>query len=104
MMADGSVMRTQPTPEARPLALDDAIRLLESGSGDGVTVDLGDGRLARADGPRGNDGLLQRLRGHKMMVALASGAADLSHFSSGPRSLVIAPAVQEILDVTTHRG
>ncbi|MEZ5997634.1 MAG: hypothetical protein R3B98_02950 [Hyphomonas sp.] len=103
-MADGSPMRSKPAPDARPLALDEAIRLLETGSGEGVVVDLGDGRLARADGPRGTEGLLQRLRGHKMMVALASGAADLSHFSAAPRSLVIAPQVQEILDVTTHRG
>jgi hypothetical protein len=38
-----------------------------------------------------------------MMLALASGAADLSRFSAVPRALTIAPGVQEILDATTHR-
>lgn len=38
-----------------------------------------------------------------MMIALASGAADLSRFSVAPRSLIVAPAVQEILDAATQR-
>jgi hypothetical protein len=38
-----------------------------------------------------------------MMLALASGAADLSRFSIAPRSLTIAPGVQEILDAATQR-
>ena len=96
-------MRARPAPQTQCLALDEAIRLLEAGEGQDITVDLGDGRLARADGPRGNDGLLQRLRGHKMMLALASGTADLSRFSAAPRSLTIAPGVQEILDAATQR-
>jgi len=103
MMPDGSVMRALPASETQPLGLEDAIRLLEAGKGEDISVDLGAGRLARADGARGADGLLQRLRGHKMMIALASGAADLSRFSAAPRSLTIAPGVQEILDAATHR-
>lgn len=103
-MADGSPMRARPAQNTQPLGLDEAIRLLEAGEGQNITVDLGEGRLARADGPRGTEGLLQRLRGHKMMIALASGAADLSRFSVAPRSLTVAPAVQEILDAATHRG
>lgn len=102
-MADGSAMRVHPAPDTKPLGLDEAIRLLEAGQGQDICVDLGDGRLARADGPRGSEGLLQRLRGHKMMLALASGAADLSHFTASPHALTIAPGVQEILDATTHR-
>jgi hypothetical protein len=102
-MADGSAMRVHPAPDTKPLGLDEAIRLLEAGQGQDICVDLGDGRLARADGPRGSEGLLQRLRGHKMMLALASGAADLSHFTASPHALTIAPGVQEILYATTHR-
>jgi hypothetical protein len=102
-MADGSAMRVHPAPDTKPLGLDEAIRLLEDGQGKDICVDLGDGRLARADGPRGSEGLLQRLRGHKMMLALASGAADLSHFTASPHALTIAPGVQEILDATTQR-
>ena len=102
-MADGLVMRAHPARNTSPLGLEEAIRLLEAGEAPDLTVDHGDGRLARADGPRGNEGLLQRLRGHKMMLALASGTADLSRFSAAPGSLTVAPAVQEILDATTHR-
>nr|WP_321359558.1 hypothetical protein [uncultured Hyphomonas sp.] len=102
-MPGGFAMRAHTAPETTPLGLDDAIRQLEAGEGQDICVDLGDGRLARADGPRGSEGLLQRLRGHKMMLALASGAADLSHFTASPGSLTIAPGVQEILDATTQR-
>jgi len=102
-MGGGTLMRAKPASGTRLLGLEEAIRLLETGEIEDIAVDLGDGRLARADGPRGVEGLLQRLRGHKMMLALASGAADLSRFSAAPRSLVVAPAVQEILDVTTGR-
>jgi uncharacterized membrane protein YccC len=102
-MPGGSVMRAHPAPDTQPLGLDEAIRLLEAGEAADSCVDLGDGRRARADGPRGREGLLQRLRGHKMMLALASGAADLSRFSAAPRSLTIAPGVQEILDAATQR-
>ncbi|MCA8902831.1 MAG: hypothetical protein KDA53_16455 [Hyphomonas sp.] len=102
-MADGSPMRASPASAPQVLGLDEAIRVLEAGAGDDITVDLGDGRIARSEGARGNEGLLQRLRGHKMMLALASGAADLSRFSAASRSLVVAPAVQEILDAAGQR-
>ena len=102
-MAGGFAMRAHPAPETKPLGLEEAIRLLEAGEGQDICVDLGDGRLARADGPRGPEGLLQRLRGHKMMLALASGSADLSRFSATPHSLTIAPGVQEILDAAIQR-
>jgi hypothetical protein len=85
-------------------SLDDAIVLLEAGQGAGLIVDLGHGRLARASGMRGDEGLLQRLRGHKLILALASGQADLSHFSGSARPLVIAPEVQDIIDAIVSRG
>ncbi|KCZ90766.1 hypothetical protein [Hyphomonas johnsonii] len=102
-MADGSVMRARSDPGPVRLTLDEAISRLEAGKGEGVVVDLGEGRTAVADGHRGDDGLLQRLRGHRMLVALASGAADLSQFSTSPGTVNVAPLVQEILDAAVQR-
>ena len=102
-MADGSRMRARTQSGDTRLGLDEAITRLEAGQGDGVVVDLGDGRTATADGHRGNDGLLQRLRGHRMMVALASGAADLSQFSASTGAVKVSPLVQEILDAAVQR-
>jgi hypothetical protein len=87
-----------------PHSLNEAIALLEAGQGAGLIVDLGGGRLARADTMRGEEGLLQRLRGHKMILALASGAADLTRYSNESRPLQIAPEVQDIVDVIISRG
>lgn len=101
MMADGSAMRASSGSGGQgtsTVSLDKAISLLESGQGDGIIVDLGNGRTASASGHRGADGLLQRLRGHRMMMAMASGAADLSRFASKPGAITVAPQVQEILD------
>lgn len=102
-MADGSAMRINPIQESQAIGLDEAISRLEAGKGEGLVVDLGDGRFATADGHRGDDGLLQRLRGHRMLLALASGAADLSRFETTPDTLTIAPLVQEILDAASQR-
>ena len=102
-MADGSLMRARTQSGDTRLGLDEAITRLEAGQGDGVVVDLGDGRTATADGHRGNDELLQRLRGHRMMVALASGAADLSQFSASTGAVKVSPLVQEILDAAVQR-
>ncbi len=91
-------------PVIAALDIDEAIALLEAGKGAGLVVDLGNGRLARANGVRGDDGLLQRLRGHKLILALASGNADLSRFSDSAQPLVIAPEVQDIIDAIVSRG
>ena len=96
-------MRTRAQPGDGRLGLDEAITRLEAGQGDGLVVDLGNGRTAVADGHRGDDGLLQRLRGHRMMVALASGAADLSQFSANDGTVKVSPLVQEILDAAVQR-
>lgn len=77
--------------------------MLEAGKGENLVVDLGNGRMASADGHRGTDGLLQRLRGHRMMLSLASGGADLSRFEGTGDTLVVAPLVQEILDAATQK-
>lgn len=105
MMPDGSQMQARAMrPEAITTSLEDAIRKLEAGAGEGLAVDLGSGRVARADSPRGNEGLLQRLRGHKMLLALASGGADLSRLKSAPCDVQVAPAVREILDAASRKA
>lgn len=102
-MADGSPLHAKPPGAPTVVTVDEAISRLEAGAGAGLVVDLGGGRLARADGHRGQEGLLQRLRGHRMLLALASGAADLTRFQGAPGELRIAPEVQDILDAATRR-
>lgn len=102
-MADGSLMRVGTQKPDIILTVEQAISRLEAGTGEGITVDLGNGRSATADGHRGDDGLLQRLRGHKMLQALASGNVDLSRFTAGDDTLKIAPLVQEILDAAQQK-
>ena len=101
MMA--SLKQVDPVPDAKPVTLEEGISLLEAGQGQGLVVDLGNGRMASADGHRGTDGLLQRLRGHRMMLSLASGGADLSRFEGMNDSLIVAPLVQEILDAAAQK-
>jgi len=102
-MAGKILLQTQPLQETAPVSLDEAIALIESGQGEGLNVDLGNGCTARADGHRGLEGLLQRLRGHRMMLALASGAADLSRFKGRNAALMVDPLVQEILDAASQK-
>jgi hypothetical protein len=99
----GNVMRIDPIPDTKPVTLEEGISLLEAGQGEGLVVDLGNGRTASADGHRGTDGLLQRLRGHRMMLSLATGGADLSRFEGLNVSVIVAPLVQEILDATGQK-
>lgn len=103
-MPDGTAMRAGKLTSHDPLSLDEAIARLEAGAdAEGMSVDLGDGRLASADGHRGGEGLLQRLRGHKMMLALASGSADLSRFAAQAGKVSVLPQVQEILDAARQK-
>lgn len=85
------------------VGVDEAIRRIEAGQGEGLRVDLGGGRFASADTPRGADGLLQRLRGHKMLTALAEGGGDLSRFKPPATDVTVSPAVREILDAATRK-
>lgn len=101
-MADGHLMHAGEQPSPLALSLDEAITRLEAGITEAIVVDLGNGRSASADGARGADGLLQRLRGHRMMLALADGKADLPRFS-GSDKVVVAPQVQEILDAVAAK-
>lgn len=103
-MADGSPLQARRGAGSALMGVDEAIRNLEAGAaGETLSVDLGGGRIARPDSPRGADGLLQRLRGHKMLMAQAASGADLSRFRSLPAEIQVAPAVREILDAATRR-
>jgi hypothetical protein len=104
-MADGNTLRAS-LPAGLPpaVSVDEAIRLIEAGKGDGLRVDLGGGRFASADTPRGTDGLLQRLRGHKMLTALSRDGGELSRLKSPATEVNVAPAVREILDAAMRKA
>ncbi|MEO0981115.1 MAG: hypothetical protein AAFX03_00515 [Pseudomonadota bacterium] len=81
-----------------PISLDDAIARIETGKASpGVQVDLGEGRIARADGADGLAGLLQRLKGHRMLTALAAGGEGLRALGPAPQPAV-APEIKPLLD------
>jgi hypothetical protein len=104
-MGDASTMRASlPASEALVVSVDEAIRLIEAGKGDGLRVDLGGGRYASADTPRGTAGLLQRLRGHKMLTALSQDGGELSRLKPPATEVTVAPAVREILDAATRKA
>jgi hypothetical protein len=104
-MGDGSTMRASlPVSEGPAVSVDEAIRLIEAGKGEGLRVDLGGGRYASGDTPRGTDGLLQRLRGHKMLTALSQDGGDLSRLKPPATEVTVAPAVREILDAATRKA
>jgi hypothetical protein len=103
-MAEGNTLRASLSLNMPPaVSVDEAIRLIEAGQGDGLRVDLGGGRIASADTPRGTDGLLQRLRGHKMLTALSQEGADLSRLKPPATAISVAPAVREILDAAMRK-
>ncbi|MFN4183900.1 MAG: hypothetical protein ACK4M6_03885 [Hyphomonas sp.] len=104
MMADGNQIAARGLRAEITTSVEDAIGKLEAGAGEGLAVDLGSGRIARADSPRGDEGLLQRLRGHKMLLAIASGGVDISRLKAMPGELQVAPAVREILDAAARKA
>ncbi len=103
-MADPSNMIE--LPESPPvLTLDDAITLIEADDApENICVDIGHDVLLRADGPKGLRGLLQRLRGHRMILAVSSGelASSVVPMRSGKPDM--HPDVAEILDALEDQG
>ena len=90
-----------PIEETAIVSLEEAIARLESGeASDGIRVDLGNGRVAQADGPNGKPGLLQRLRGHRLLLAMSEDIAALP----GPADddIVIFEDVGELLDAVKN--
>lgn len=82
-----------------PLSLADGIaRLEQGGPRQGLTVDLGNGNFARANGRLGQAGLLQRLVGHRLIVAFAADV-PLKPLNLPPRQADILPEAKELLDL-----
>ncbi len=88
----------------RPVALAAGIAILESGGPcQGLEVTLGGGCIARADGPLGRAGLLQRLVGHRLLLAFAAdGPPECAVLPA--RELEIDPGTKEILDLARPVG
>lgn len=102
-MADTSNMKE--LPESPIVSLDDAIAMIEADKApDNICVDIGHKSLVRADGPKGLQGMLQRLRGHRMILSLSSGelAQSVVPMRSGKPDM--HPDVAEILDALKDQG
>lgn len=70
-MADGAI-HLQFSTDITAVDPETAIGLLEAGEAtEDILVDLGGGCFARADGRLGLQGLLQRLRGYRLLVMMA---------------------------------
>lgn len=81
------------------VGLAEGIALLERGAPcPGLSVDLGFGAIASADGSLGQSGLSQRLLGHRLLLALASDPAQ-EGLELPDRTLDISPRTQELLDL-----
>ncbi len=86
-------------PATEPITdLDAAIALIESGRASmDIAVQLDSGRIARADGRAGLAGLLQRLKGFRMLRALAEGGGRLSALGAA-ETPPVADDIKVLLD------
>ena len=93
-------------PETPPIvSLDEGSVLIESGKApENICVDIGHDILVRADGSKGLQGLLQRVRGHRMVMTLASGEASDSVVPMRSGKPDMHPDVAEILDALKDQG
>jgi len=86
-----------------PVDLETAISMIEAGdASEALEVDLGDGCIARADGRKGLQGLLQRLRGHRRLTSMAYSTAGSSIVPMRPGTPDMHPDVVAILDALEH--
>lgn len=84
------------------LSLDDAIALLEAGKASGsIKVDFGDGTIKTITS---GSGLLQRLKGHRMLLALSDGATKLSAPRGSNENIWIDPDADEILSALPKKS
>ncbi|MEL7480987.1 MAG: hypothetical protein AAGJ29_05460 [Pseudomonadota bacterium] len=94
-----SVRRLVSEDCAEPVTLADGIQRLERGGPcQGLQVDLGNGNLACADGRFGRAGLLQRLIGHRLILAFAADPAP-EGVTLPPRPIDVSEETREILDL-----
>lgn len=100
--ASGMIELPNPTPT---VSLDEGIALIESDQApETLCVDIGHEVLVRADGSKGLQGLLQRLRGHRMILALSSGETAPSVVAMRSGKPELHPDVAEILDALKDQG
>lgn len=103
-MADGA-KHLHFSSDIAAVDIETAISMIEAGdASETITVDLGDGLLARADGRLGLQGLLQRLRGHRLLTALAKSDGDDGIMAMRPEAPDMHPSVAEILDALKNRS
>ena len=103
-MAETSKMNELPDSPLT-VSLDDGIAMIEAGDApETISVDIGEGVLLRANGAQGLQGLLQRLRGHRMILSLSSGeiASSVVPMRSGKPDM--HPDVAAILDALKDQG
>ena len=87
--------------EGKALSLDEAISLLESGKNSGdMRVDFGDGVESNVIA---GHGLLQRLKGHRMLLAVAEGAADLTAARLPEKKIYIDPDAEALLEALSGK-
>ncbi len=97
-MADGAT-HLHFSSDITAVDLETAISMIEAGdASETLLVDLGEGSFARADGRLGLQGLLQRLRGHRALIAMAlnGGSETVLPMRSGNPDM--HPDVAAILD------
>ena len=102
-MADGAT-HLHFSSDTVAVDIDTAITMIEAGDASAtLLVDLGDGSVARADGYLGLQGLLQRLRGHRKLVAMANSgeANEVIAMRSGKPDM--HPDVAAILDALNNQ-
>ena len=103
-MADASSMiELSDTPPI--VSMDEAIALIEDGQApENICVDIGHDQLIRADGPKGLAGLLQRLRGHRMVLAVSEGEVSPSVVAMRSGKPDMHPDVAIILDALKNNN
>ncbi len=101
-MPDGQAHADDEFDVIDPTALDDAIRRLEAGEPvPEHGIDLGGGCIARPDGPMGQQGLLQRLKGHRQLIRLARNRTVVS---DTPPVLTVCEDVRALLEAVRGAG
>ena len=91
-------------PPVRSLTVAEALGQLEDGSAyPGMQVELGRGRTVTLDDLSDATGLQQRLRAHRMLVAVASGQVAFPA-RAGAVQPELCPKAKELLDAVANTG
>ena len=103
-MADTSMKKELPE-SLLTVSIDDGIAMIEAGDApETICVDIGHDKLIRADGVHGLQGLLQRLRGHRTILALSSGESSDTVVPMRSGKPDMHPDVAAIVDALKDQG